>query len=146
MGAYPEGRPVKMGTEVRVMQPPREARKRRQEGTLSDGETPGAAWPFQPLDLGLLASRPWRTHSVAASPSFVVLWYKSLRELKPHVPQLFLGCGSLGRQLPASELQFPELGITTSTPCRRCKGRVSHTRWRGPLGLSLRWGPTLGLA
>ena len=82
-----------MGTEVRVMQPPREARKRRQEGTLSDGETPGAAWPFQPLDLGLLASRPWRTHSVAASPSFVVLWYKSLRELKPHVPQLFLGWG-----------------------------------------------------
>ena len=57
-------------------------------------------------------------------------WYKSLRELKPDVQQPFLGCVSLGTQLPASELQFPELGITTSTPGRR-KDCMSHTRWRG---------------
>ena len=147
MDADPEGRPVKTGAEVRVMCPPAEGGPEEEAGrTLLDGEIPGAAWLCEPLDLRLLASRPWKTHSVAASPQCVVFWYKSLRELKPDVQQPFLGCVSLGRQLPASELQFPELGIVTSTPGRRCKDCMSHTRWRGQSVLSP-WGcPALGPA
>ena len=138
---------MKTEAEVRVMRPPAKGGLEEEAGrTLLDGEIPGVAWLCQPLDLRLLASTPWKTHSVAVSPSFVVFWYKSLRELKPDVQQPFLGYVSLGTQLPASELQFPELGIMTSTPGRRCTDCMNHSRQRGQSVLSPCGCPALGPA